>query len=302
MQRLLLPLLNIKFDDERIDVRDRLVLRKLLEEERDRWCHNPTVLRYVEPEELATATHVVEQTSDDLEPLPHQQAAGEYLFTLLALIELFMPERLRAPVFVYNLDVDNDSSTIYENRQSLLRHEMRYATYAKVAKPNLLTHWTLVTKDDDANRRLRRALGRYTLAREAYFAEEAILQATIGLECLFSPEHENGNTSVVAAGVVMWSHDPDVVTEPKSLADSYQSFKRDYNIRSLIVHGKIVKEEGLSDAATAMVNALRRCLLISLGKGVDGLDQERLYETFVAYCGEVLKQRGVTFPDRKKTT
>ena len=290
--------MNVCFAEARIDICEGLAIRQITDEERAEWLASALVLRYAEAPEVTMATHAIEQNAPgDFNDLRSQQEAGEDLFALAALIGLFMPERLRTPFFAYERH-EIPGVYYFECRESPLYHEIRIATLVKLKENNIVPYWRLVTKSHDRNRRLRRALGRYTLARAAFFGEDAILQASIGIECLFSSDRDKGNTSVVAAGMVMWLEDQESEMDPEGLADSFQAFKRDYNIRSLIVHGKIVSTVGLSDAAKALVEALRRCVMIVLGVGVDDLDQEGLFERFQRIAGDALKARGVTFPER----
>jgi hypothetical protein len=297
MQRLLLPLLNIHFEERQIDICAGLRLRSVSDDERLAWKADPIICRYAESDEIDGTTHVVEQVSSLSDLLPNQLEAGENLFTLIALVEIFMPERLRAPIFIFDRELGNNRTEIFEQRQSLQRNQLQYASHVRLAERDLLGHWSLLVKAADGNRRLRRALGRYAMAREAHFGEDAILQATIGIECLFSPDRDKGNTSVVASGIVMWLSDPASNTDVEALADSFQAFKRAYNFRSLIVHGKVVPENGLNDAAHDLLNALRRSILIALGAGVDNLNPDSLYQQFSALAGATLAKRNITLPN-----
>lgn len=300
MQRLLMPLVNVKFDEERIEVSECLRIRRVDESDRLRWLNDPRTLRLIDADEIASVTHLIEQDEiNDSESMVMMQAPAEEFFTLVALVELFMPERLRAPFVEHQRWLEHDgASYVDEHRESLRKNEVRFATHAKPLANDLLAHWKVLLADDDRNRRLRRALGRYTIARAGYFAEEAILQATIGLECLFSPEDEKNIQNTVAAAVVLWL-DGSQGADATVLFESFLAFKTHYKIRSLIVHGKIVPNEGLNEAAKSLVHALRRSILIGLGQGAFGLVPENLLSEFETRAASELSARSIFIGTRK---
>ena len=126
------------------------------------------------------------------------------------------------------------------------------------------------------------------------------MNAMIGLECLFSPDDEKNITNTLSACVVSWLHDSDTPPDETVFVESFLSFKDHYRIRSAIVHGKLDDPIKLNDAAKNLLNALSRCIGISLANGTSKLNTEHLMSFFCKSAAGELKKRQITIGSRSQ--
>ena len=284
-QHLLMPLLNLRFRQDDLQVTSDLSISRVTDADRARWAADPEASRLTVPEELETVTHAIYQRHSDVAPpLMEITEPAEDLFTLIGLLELRMPERLRAPFIEWTSDGLGWPPAIYELPTAMRRWQQKFSTFVRIDDETLDAYWANLTAPTDSARRLRRALGRATSARAEFFAEEVIMASTIGLECLFSPDTEGSeprnNTNIVVGSTVEWCLGPEPI-EPAAAEDQFNEGKRQYRIRSMIVHGKALSDS-LNDDAKAVLQVLQSCVAIGLEVGSTQLGTRRLFEQFTS--------------------
>ena len=284
MQAILVPLINLTLSIECLRVSEHLLLRKVTQSELTRWTADDNASRLVGEAEQTRLSHVVEQHYRDLkEPLHKAEGPGEDLYTLLALLDLRMPERLRCPFMDWSDESSPTEHCIFEIPDALPAWARSIHVTLNVDAETLSAYWAMVIRASDRGRRLRRALGRAMSARSMHFAEEVILGSTIGLECLFSPDTDRdepaNNTNIVVASACEMLVDPEAFIMPEVADARFESLKSLYRVRSAIVHGKEVRGV-MTEAVEHLLEVLRRCVGVALELGVDELGTTTLFDRY----------------------
>jgi hypothetical protein len=282
----LTPVLNVRFTAEQIRVSDTLQIRRVSEAERSRWQANDTVRRITDPTELVELTHVIEQTDERVRPsLPYIDEPAEQFFCLWGILELLMHDtydRVRAPFVEHGVPGLGWPPTVYDQPDALSRKSQRISTPMLVNADDIFGAWRIVSGDGNRNRRVRRALGRAARAVASTFAEDVIIESSIGLECLFSPRSNRNVGNTVAGASIEWRLDREDVYEVASLIEEFERRKREYAVRSAIVHGDEVSPEGLSADAKRLLWLLRHSLRLAFKNGVADLEGDALLQQFCA--------------------
>lgn len=283
-QTLTVPLLNVRFSGDAIAATPALKIRRISEEERSFWAADDEVKRLSDADELASFTHVIEQT--DPEPLPmltESSSASEQLYCLYGVLELLMDDgydRVRAPFMQISVPALGWAPKILEMHGALTRRQQRISTPMLITNSSVEKGWNVVSAESDWARRLRRALGRATRAVEDVFAEDVILDSSIGLECMFSPDDNENVNNVVSGSTVEWLTGPESGSEPSYLITAFEWRKSQYVVRSDIVHGSELCAEDLSHHAKQFLLTLRQCLRIALFEPETRSRHEDLFDSF----------------------
>lgn len=280
----LTPLLNVRPSTD-VVLTPTLRVRSVTDDDRARWKDDATVQRLTDPTEIAAVTHAVEQTADFVQPmLPNAEIPAQEIFGLFGILELLMHDaydRIRTPFFEHGAPGLKWEPRVFEVPGSLTRANQTTSTPMGVAAEAILRGWSLLAGSGELSRRVQRALGRATRARAEYFAEDVILESTIGLECLFSPRSNQNVGNTICAASLEWCLESGTGYEPSLLCELDQR-KRDYNIRSRIVHGDELSSDGLSDCAKRSLRNLRECLRFAMFEDVSGLNGDSLLSRFCA--------------------
>jgi hypothetical protein len=295
---------NVRFTRDIITITPGLKIRPVRGDELLRWHNSNDVHRFARPEELAEVRHVIEQSSSsDKLLLPLVQESAEDLYTLLALIQLNMPERICIPFAeLSKTEGSLIDYEIWEIGSAMRPREARYRVNMNIDDSDLSLYWNRVTSPTVKSRRLRRAIGRWSFALERPFAEETILQTVIGLECLFSPDGDppKNGTNVTCGGFIEWTTDPTNPPPPEVLLDRFLATKELYRLRSSIVHGREVEPTNLSSAADQLIAGLKLAIGVALEQGIDLLEPETLFDHFLLRTAPVAANRNLNLSSRKR--
>lgn len=207
------------------------------------------------------------------DPLGDDDAANA-LGSLVGFIDVRLPYVLWTPFGEKRLQgwpVD-DFKIIPLGNQRIPSEFDRYALL-KVDDETFRRYWTEILDTSEAGIRLRRAIGRHRHARVAWYREDAIMNAFIGLETLFGDQSKDIGKipQRVTARATRYILDPDVSPRLASLIDISKRIEELYEVRHAIVHGADPTTLATDDAAVDSMRLLAVAISIALEEGLDRL-------------------------------